>query len=124
VSLSAIYNTGVVQHTYNFEVKDINTYYVGAAKVLVHNCEGGGPAPNGSNAKPHGGVVHNNAIDEHIDRLKADPKVTNIRKNQQQVDVKGDKVGTNRPDIQYDKGGCHYCVEYDQSARNTAGTKM
>lgn len=26
--------------TYNFEVADINSYYVSAAKVLVHNCGG------------------------------------------------------------------------------------
>jgi RHS repeat-associated protein len=34
-------DTRVVLTTYNFEVQDINTYYVGAAKVLVHNCRGG-----------------------------------------------------------------------------------
>jgi hypothetical protein len=28
-----------VQATYNFEVADINTFYVSAAKVLVHNCD-------------------------------------------------------------------------------------
>lgn len=35
-----VYDTGVVQPTYNLEVADINTYYVSAAKVLVHNCSG------------------------------------------------------------------------------------
>lgn len=33
-----VYDTGEVQTTYNFEVADINTYYVSAARVLVHNC--------------------------------------------------------------------------------------
>ncbi len=36
--VSGVYDTGEVQATYNFEVADINTYYVSAAKVLVHNC--------------------------------------------------------------------------------------
>jgi RHS repeat-associated protein len=36
----ALEDTGEVATTYNFEVADINTYYVGAAKVLVHNCGG------------------------------------------------------------------------------------
>jgi hypothetical protein len=35
-------NTGEIVTTYNFEVKDINTYYVSAAMVLVHNCGGEG----------------------------------------------------------------------------------
>ena len=45
--------------------------------------------------------------------LKKDDKVTNIRKNQKQVDINGDVVGNNRPDIQYDKNGVHTNVEYD-----------
>jgi hypothetical protein len=45
--------------------------------------------------------------------------VSNIRKNQQQVDVNGNKVGTNRPDVQYDQGGCHTCVEFDTVPRNS-----
>jgi hypothetical protein len=32
------------------------------------------------------------------------------------VDVGGSEVGMNRPDIQYDKGGKHYNVEYDTTA--------
>jgi hypothetical protein len=36
--VTGVYDTGVVQPTYNLEVADINTYYVSAAKVLVHNC--------------------------------------------------------------------------------------
>jgi hypothetical protein len=36
----SLVNTREVLTTYNFEVADINTYYVSAAKVLVHNCKG------------------------------------------------------------------------------------
>jgi hypothetical protein len=53
-----------------------------------------------------------------VARLRQDPAVSNIRKNQQQVDAKGNKVGTNRPDIQYDKNGTHYCVEFDTNPSN------
>jgi RHS repeat-associated protein len=70
-------------------------------------------AANGGNAAKHGGTGHNNAIDDEIARLQKDPSVSNIRKNQQQVDVNGNKAGNNRPDIQYDKGGVHHNVEYD-----------
>jgi hypothetical protein len=39
---------------------------------------------------------------------------------QQQVDVNGNKVGTNRPDIQYDQGGVHDAVELDTIPSNGA----
>ena len=78
-----------------------------------------GPSPNDGNAKPHGNNNHNDAIDNRIDDLKKDPSVTDIRKNQQQVDVDGNKVGTNRPDVQYNKDGCHHCVEYDNVPKNS-----
>lgn len=59
----------------------------------------------------YGGVQHNQAIDEYISDL---PKVaTNIRKNQVQVDVNGNMVGNNRPDIQYNLDGTHYNVEFE-----------
>lgn len=38
--VTSLKDTGVVTTTYNFEVKDIHTYYVSAATVLVHNCGG------------------------------------------------------------------------------------
>jgi hypothetical protein len=79
-----------------------------------------GPDYNWGDAKPHGGTVHNAAIDNDVARLRQDPAVSNIRKNQQQVDSNGNKVGTNRPDLQYDKNDCHTCVEYDHSARASA----
>ena len=39
-TVTAVRDTGQVLTTYNFEVADIHTYYVSAAKVLVHNCGG------------------------------------------------------------------------------------
>ena len=78
-----------------------------------------GPKPNGGIAPKHGGTAHNDAIDQRVRDLQGDSSVTNIRKNQQQVDVNGNKVGTNRPDIQFDQGGCHHCVEYDTIPRNS-----
>ena len=69
--------------------------------------------PNDGNAKPHGGKKHNEKIDNMINILKKDKDVTNIRKNQKQVDVDGNVVGNNRPDIQFDKQGKHTNIEYD-----------
>ena len=77
-----------------------------------------GPPANGGVAKPHGGTAHDAAIDTEIARLQQDPAVTNIRKNQQQVDINGNKVGTNRPDIQFDKNGRHHCIEFDMNPSN------
>ena len=74
--------------------------------------------PNGGKAKPHGGQVHNAKIDDFIQGLGDD--VSNIRKNQTQVDVSGKKVGSNRPDVQYDKDGVHYNVEFDINAKNSS----
>ena len=74
------------------------------------------PRPNNGYAKPHGGVKHNQAIDNEISNLP--PNATNVRKNQTQVDVNGNKVGNNRPDVQYDLNGEHYNVEFDTKATN------
>lgn len=50
--------------------------------------------------------------------MQRDPNVSNIRKNQQQVDVQGNTVGKNRPDVQYDKNEIHTNVEYDTQNRS------
>lgn len=34
--------------------------------------------------------------------------------------MNGNNVGTNRPDIQYDQNGCHFCVEYDNVPAKSA----
>lgn len=95
-----------------------------AAKGLAKFANAGkttkrGPLPNNGNARPHGGDHHNSAIDQRANQLKQDQSVSNIRKNQQQVDVNGNKVGANRPDLQFDQNGCHHCVEFDKIPINS-----
>jgi hypothetical protein len=47
---------------------------------------------------------------QYLDRIGA----KNIRVNQQQITVRnGQRVGTNRPDLQFDYKGRRYHVEYD-----------
>ena len=79
-----------------------------------------GPDPNGWIARPHGSDAHNAAIDERVGDLSNDSTATNVRKNQQQVNIDGNKVGTNRPDVQFDQNGCHNCVEFDTVPSNGA----
>ena len=81
---------------------------------------GKGPDANGGKGKPHGNSDHNAKIDEKINMLKDDKSVTGIRKNQVQVDFDGNKVGNNRPDVQYNKDGKHYNYEVDRSVTNNA----
>ena len=45
---------------------------------------------------------------------------TDIRVNQQQVNVRGERVGINRPDVQYTLGGKRQYIEYETS-RSTRG---
>ncbi len=59
---------------------------------------------------------HNFAIDKYIEDMPQ--KAKNIRKNQTQVDINGNKVGSNRPDVQYDLNGQHYNVEFDTHPEN------
>ena len=75
---------------------------------------------NNGNAKKHGGTAHNQMIDDVIADARAQG-ATNIRKNQQQVDVNGSKVGTNRPDVQYDLNGKHHNVEIDTTKAGSTG---
>ncbi len=103
---------------YNFGVAGTHTYYAGEQGVLVHNC---GIKPNGGNAAKHGGTEHNRRIDKMVGYLKNDPKVDQIRKNQAQVDFGAkNKVGRNRPDLQYDRDGKHYNIEWDTNPRASA----
>jgi RHS repeat-associated protein len=88
-----------------------------ALYTYVHNSNnyvdvfGLAEANNGA-APQHGGVGHNKIINTDIAQLRRNG-ATNIRKNQQQVDINGNTVGKNRPDIQFDKNGIHYNIEYD-----------
>jgi len=79
----------------------------------------GGPKPNGGDARPHGGPAHNQAIDDRVGQLQGDKSVKDIRKNQVQVDADGNRVGNNRPDVQYDRDGVHHNVEYDTNQRSS-----
>ena len=64
---------------------------------------------NDGNGKKHGGEGHNKIIDKIIKDAR-DKGAKEIRKNQQQVDFNGNKVGTNKPDIQYNYEGKHYNI--------------
>ena len=57
-------------------------------------------------------------IDNLIEKLKSGNKAQNIRKNQKQVDIDGNVVGNNRPDVQFDYNGVHTNVEYDTRTRS------
>ena len=76
------------------------------------------PRPNNGIAKPHGGIKHNSSIDKEVDNIRKQGG-KNIRKNQVQVDVNGNRVGNNRPDIQYDINGEHHNIEFDTKEINS-----
>ena len=78
-----------------------------------------GPKPNKGIAKKHGKADHNQAIDDMVGSLQQDKRVSNIRKNQAQVDASGNKMGRNRPDVQFDLDGKHYNIEMDRTLRNS-----
>ena len=80
---------------------------------------GKGPKANNGESKPHGNSDHNAKIDEKINSIRGE-KATDIRKNQIQVNAAGERVGNNRPDVQYNKDGKHYNYEVDRSATNNA----
>ena len=71
---------------------------------------------NYGNGKPHGGKGHNKIIDKIIKDAR-DKGAKEIRKNQQQVDINGNKVGRNKPDVQYNYKGKHYNIEVDTTLR-------
>ena len=110
-----------VHQVYNIEVETDHCYFVTSGGVLCHNVSGcgqdapkKGPKPNGGNAKPHGNPDHDAKIDGRLDKARNEG-ASNIRKNQQQVDVDGNKVGNNRPDGQWDQDGTHHNYEADRS---------
>lgn len=83
------------------------------------------PPANNSKEKSHGGETHNEAINDRFDEAMNDPTVINVRKNQAQTDVDGNKVGNNKPDLQYDKYDVntdtwnHYNIEWDNVPANS-----
>jgi hypothetical protein len=118
---------------YNFSVEDDHNYFVianyeafqnGAQPVLVHNANANGGVCGGGNV--HGGAKHNSEIDQHISKLKLSKnnRVTNIRKHQRQVDINGNEIGRNLPDIQFDfrqpnETIVHFNVEFDNALQNS-----
>ncbi len=85
---------------------------------MLANETAGGPIPNRGVSPPHGGPDHDAAVDEKIDQV-TELGATNIRKNQVQVDVDGNKVGANRPDLQYDLDGKHHNWEVDNDSKRS-----
>ena len=77
-------------------------------------CKSKSPPPNNGNSNPHGGPKHDAAIDSKAAEARA-AGAKNIRKNQAQTDANGNKVGDNRPDLQYDLNGTHYNIEFDNT---------
>ncbi|GHT27802.1 hypothetical protein FACS18942_07570 [Planctomycetales bacterium] len=119
---------------YNFTVADNHNYFIvgtleayenGASVVLVHNaCHN-----NGMTETPHGGQAHDQAINDYISKLLKREKITDIRKHQVQVDVNGNRVGNNKPDIQFDyerPNGTkiHINVELDHIKANSLKHRM
>jgi hypothetical protein len=75
------------------------------------------PDANGGIARPHGNADHDASITEEYNSIK--DVANDIRKNQIQVDVHGNVVGNNRPDLQYNVDGIHYNFEVDRSEVNS-----
>ncbi|WP_245873010.1 hypothetical protein, partial [Rathayibacter toxicus] len=57
--------------------------------------------------------THNQEVAELVAKLKDDDSVMDIRVDQQQINAKGQRVGLNRPDLQYTKDGTRYYIEWD-----------
>ena len=78
------------------------------------------PDANNGDAAKHGNDDHDTAIDEQVQEL-IDAGYTDVRKNQQQVDADGNKVGTNRPDVQgtNPKTKQREYWEFDHNAKNS-----
>jgi hypothetical protein len=74
---------------------------------------------NGGVAPKHGGTIHNERIDQWSKKLQNNKGVTDISKNQQQVDINGKLVGKNRPDLQFNYKGNHYNLEWDTKIKSS-----
>lgn len=111
-SVVSVEDTGRSEPTFNLEVADFHTYFAGTIGAWVHNAC---PVANGGVGPQHGGADHNDAIDTKAAELQ-EQGWTDVRKNQQQVDVDGNKVGTNRPDLQgTDPNGNRHAFEWGRS---------
>ncbi len=77
-----------------------------------------GPEPNDGKAKQHGNPDHDAAINDKVNQVRQEGG-KNIRKNQQQVDVNGNNVGGNQPDLQWDVDGKHHNWEIDRTKNSS-----
>ena len=68
--------------------------------------------------RPVGGNAIQNAVVQNRVRELDDLGARDIRVNQQQVDLNGQRVGTNRPDLQYTLNGKRFYEEYDPPSSN------
>lgn len=86
---------------------------------------GAAPPPNDGDGGKHGGDQHDRAIRDRVDEVRAHPDTRAVRMNQQQVDVNGNRVGMNKPDLQFDKFNRvtreweHHNIEWDFSPRRS-----
>jgi RHS repeat-associated protein len=74
------------------------------------------PPPNDGKSPQHGSTPHDTAIRRGAAEARA-RGATDIRVNQLQVNLAGEVVGINRPDLQYNLGGKHWAIEYDTVGR-------
>ena len=82
-----------VETTYNFEVKDFHTYFVGENPVCVHNVGcGGGKTPN-SPEKVKDSYIRQNKIDAHAVKKEI---LGNKSKDIAKYDIFKDKANSNR----------------------------
>lgn len=134
-AVSGLIDADQTTTVYNLTVDEIHTYYAGQRPVLVHNC-GGTPGnqmalPPGPTALPLardlaasrtapavrattrsvGRPSHNQELQSDIATLPFGAR--DIRVNQQQLDAAGNRVGLNRPDLQYTLGKARYHIEYE-----------
>jgi len=81
--------------------------------------------PNPPNANEGNGTIGTNpnqaaALQRDIEQARSEG-ATDIRVNQEQVNAQGERVGQNRPDLQYtDSNGIRHYVEYDQDPSSGA----
>jgi RHS repeat-associated protein len=69
------------------------------------------PAIRPTAGRSIGRASHNQALQRDLANLPAQAK--DIRVNQQQVNALGERVGINRPDLQYTLNGQRYYIEYE-----------
>src|SRR5207248_9158945 len=75
------------------------------------------PAPLPLNRPIGQSPTQNAQLQNDIQALRA-RGATDMRVNQQQVNINGERVGVNRPDLQYTMNGRRNYAEYDTPASN------